>query len=132
MAMKELLIAEKDPDTRQRMAELFSSEGYSVTVADSLGKMIGSILQKVSQVILLGSKFDELPPFDLISILKKCNRKLSIILVSDELPLPLMRKVRSAGIFYHALKPARPEDAEEILQAVRCAFDRTMDSQAAH
>ncbi|ABB33132.1 response regulator receiver protein [Geobacter metallireducens RCH3] len=129
--MEELLIAEKDPATRQQMAEHFIKEGYSVTVTDSLPNTLSNILKKVTRVVLLGAKFDELPTFDLIDLMKKCNQKLAIILVSDELPLPLLRKVRSSGIFYHALKPSGPEDVEEICQAVRCAFGNGMKGHAA-
>ena len=35
----------------------------------------------------------------------------------------LSERTRSEGIFYHALKPAKPEDTDEIRQAVRCAFE---------
>ncbi len=129
--MQELLIAEKDPATRQQMAEHLIKEGYAVTVTDSIPNTLSTILKKVTRVILLGAKFDELPTLDLIDLLKKCNQKLAIILVADELPLPLLRKVRSSGIFYHALKPSGPEDVEEICQAVRCAFGSGMKGHAA-
>jgi hypothetical protein len=36
---------------------------------------------------------------------------------------PVIRKIRNEGIFYHTLKPAKPEDTEEIRQAVKCAFE---------
>ena len=35
----------------------------------------------------------------------------------------MIRKIRAEGIFYHALKPAKPEDTDEIRQAVKCAFE---------
>ena len=60
---------------------------------------------------------------DLIPILKRCNRDLTIILITNEVNLPLMRKLRREGIFYHALKPVEAEDREEFVQAVRCAFN---------
>jgi hypothetical protein len=61
---------------------------------------------------------------ELIPILKQCNRNLAIILVASELPLSLLRRARSEGIFYHALKPGRPGDNEELRQVVRCAFEK--------
>ncbi len=60
----------------------------------------------------------------LIPLLKQCNRNLSIILVASELPLALIRKARSEGIFYHALKPTKQGDEEELRQAVKCAFEK--------
>ncbi len=74
--------------------------------------------------MLLSTRFDELLATELIPLLKKCNRNLTIILVASELPLALLRKARSEGIFYHALKPAQPGDEEELRQVVKCAFDK--------
>ena len=73
---------------------------------------------------MLSTRFDEILATELIPILKKCNRNLTIILVASELPLALIRKARSEGIFYHALKPDKPSDEEELRQAVRCAFEK--------
>jgi len=46
-----------------------------------------------------------------------------IILVADNTPLPLMRKVRQEGIFCHVLRPVEPEGEEEIRQVVKCAME---------
>ena len=117
-----LLIADKDLESRKQMADIFIEAGYNVMVTNSAANALDGILKKTAQVVLLGSEFDDLPAVDLIPLLKKCNRKLTIILVSDEVPLPQIRKARREGIFYHALKPSGAEDREEIRQAVQCAF----------
>jgi hypothetical protein len=72
---------------------------------------------------LLSSYFDELTADKLIPLLKKCNRHLNIILITESLSLPILRNLRREGIFYHSLKPAKPEDQEELRQAVHCAFE---------
>lgn len=105
------------------MADMFIDAGYNVTVTNSAANALHGILKNTAQVILLGSEFDELTASDLIPLLKKCNRDLTIILVTNEISLPLIRKARKEGIFYHALKPARREDGDEIRQAVKCAFE---------
>jgi len=117
-----LLIADKDAASRKRMAELLIEAGYDVIVTDSAANAIENVLKKTAQVMLLGTELDEFTPADLVPLLKQCNRKLMIILVADDAPLPLMRKVRKEGIFYHALRPAEPEDEEEIRQAVKSAM----------
>lgn len=118
-----LLIADENMDSRKQMADLFIEAGYNVIVTNSAANAIHGILKKAAQVVLLSGHFDELMATDLIPLLKKCNRNLTIILVSDDLSLSLIRKVRKEGIFYHALKPVKPEDREEIRQVVQCAFD---------
>jgi DNA-binding NtrC family response regulator len=121
--MSRLMIAEQDRSCRNMMAELLSEEGYSVTITDSAADALSGILKKSAQVVLLGSEFDDLAATELIPLLKQCNRNLTIILVSNGESPPAMRNIRDAGIFYHALKPANPEDAKEIRDVVKCAFE---------
>lgn len=118
-----LLIADQDVDCRKQMAEVFIEAGYNVIVTNSAANALDGILKKTAQVVLLGSEFDELTAADLIPLLKQCNRNLTIILVATDTSLPLIRKLRSEGIFYHALKPVTGDDKEEIRQAVKCAFE---------
>jgi DNA-binding NtrC family response regulator len=121
--MLELLIADKDAAARKQMANLLIAAGYDVTVTDSAAKAISGVLKKTARVILLGTELDEFTYAEIVPLLKQCNRKLMIILIADDAPLPLIRKVRKEGIFYHALRPAEPEDEEEIKQVVKCALD---------
>lgn len=117
--MQGILIADKDMNM---VAKMLGEDGYSVTITDSVSMMLQDMLKKVIKVVLLGSELDEIPAAELIPLLKKCNKKIEIILVSGESSLPQMRKVRSEGIFYHALKSNSPEDNEEIRQAVLSAM----------
>jgi FixJ family two-component response regulator len=118
-----LLIADKDVTTRKQMAKLLIEAGYDVTVTDSAANAINGVLKKTARVVLLGTELDELTSAEMVPLLKQCNRKLMIILIADDAPLPLIRKVRKEGIFYHALRPAEPEGEEEIRQVVKCAME---------
>lgn len=124
--MQGLLIVDEDLDCRRMMADIFIDAGYNVTATNSLANALYGILKKTAQVVLLGNRFDELTAADIVPLLKQCNRRLSIILVAAETSLPLIRKLRKEGIFYHALKPESLADSKEIHQAVECAF-RTME-----
>ena len=121
--MSILLIADKDIQARRQVMDLFGETEYQIVAPDSVDMVLGDVLKKEVRVILLGNEFDDMPAGDLIPILKRCNRNLTIILISNEQSLPLLRKLRREGIFYHALRPVEKEDREEILQAVRCAFE---------
>jgi DNA-binding NtrC family response regulator len=120
--MLRLLVADKNVNTRKLIASILIEAGYDVVVTDSAVKAIQNVLNRNAQVLLLGMELEELNSAELLPLLKQCNRKLAIILVTDEAPLPLMRKVRKEGIFYHALRPAESEGREEIRQVVKCAI----------
>jgi DNA-binding NtrC family response regulator len=123
MVMLGLLIAEEDIHSRKQMADLFIEAGYTVTVVNSAANVLYGILKKTALVVLLSNDFDEVTATDLIPLLKKCDRNLTIILIAEDLSLPIIRKLRKEGIFYHAMKPVHPEDQEELRQAVKCAFE---------
>lgn len=122
--MSRILIAEENPESRKVMAELCIEAGYNVTVTTTAAAVLQGILKKTAQVILLGSSFDELAATDLIPLFKKCCRNLTIILVSNEASLPVIRKMRNEGIFYHLLRPVLPEDREELKQVINCALQQ--------
>ncbi|GAB7026568.1 response regulator [Geotalea toluenoxydans] len=125
MNEREILIADRDNEFRNQIAEYFRQAGYQVETTDSAIHAFCSIVEKHIPVILLGDDFDgKLASADLIPLLKKCNRQLAIIVVSDEMPLSVARKIRQEGIFYHAFKPAAPADREELHQAVSCALKK--------
>lgn len=118
-----IIIADRDADFRKQVAEHFRKAGYRVETTDSAVHVLCSVLEKQTPVLLLGSDFDKkISSADLIRLLKKSNRHLSVIMVSDEMPLAQARQVRQEGIFYHALKPVNAADRDELGLAVECAF----------
>ncbi len=120
--MNGILIADENRESGKVMADLCIEAGYKVTVTTTAAGVLHGILKKTARVILLGSSFDELAAVELLPLLKKCCRNLTIILVSNEASLPVIRRLRNEGIYYHLLKPVLPEDCEELMQVVDCAF----------
>lgn len=128
--MRVLLVADKDPAFRDQMKKLFANDKCQIKMAGSVVEVLRDALKNTMQVLLMGMEFDNVMAADLIPLLKKCNKELAIILVSDEDSLSLLRKVRGEGIFYHALKPVTVEDKDELRMAVKCAFDKYAQSPA--
>jgi len=123
--MKEqgILVADKDTAFLREVADHFSDAGYHVETTNSAVRVISNILEKQTPVVLLGSDFDKkINLLELVRLLKKCNRHLAVILVSDEASLPIVKRIRQEGIFYYALRPVAPEDTDEIKKAVECAL----------
>ena len=128
-----IIIADSDAEYCNEVADHFRKAGYRVETTDSAVHVLCSILEKQTPVLLLGSNFDKkICSADLIHLLKKCNRNLHVIMVSEDMPLAQVRKVREEGIFYHALKPAAAGDTEELGLAVKCAFEQNRASGKVH
>jgi len=125
MGERKVIIADGDTRYRNQVTDFFKKDGYRVETADSVEQILANVQEGQSQVLLLGSAFStKISASDLIRLLKKCSRHLHIIMVSDGMTLAQSRQVRQEGVFYLALKPAAPNDTEEIGEAVACAFDR--------
>ncbi len=122
--MNGLLIANKNEESREQLASLFDKNEYQITKADSVANALEGIINKEIQVVVIDGSYDEQNIVKLIPLLKKCNRNISIILASDEMPIDLERRIRKEGIFYHALKTAGEDNYEEIRQAVNYAFKK--------
>jgi len=126
--MNGLLIANKNEAARENLANLFSADEYQITKADSVANALEGIINKEIQVVVIDGNYDEQNVVKLIPLLKKCNRNISIIMVSDEMPIDLVRRIRKEGIFYHALRTAGEDNYEEIYQAVCYAFKKYQEN----
>jgi len=130
---REILVADSDNKAREQLAESFREAGYRVETTDSTVHVFCTVLEKQIPVVLLGSGCDRkiaLP--ELVPLLKKCNRRVTIILVSDEESLPTAHALKQEGIFYHALRPSSRDDTDEILTAVQCAFNRPVPERTTY
>lgn len=120
--MFQILLADGNSEYRAGLARLLEKDGYYIRVADSIQGTLDVLRRKQAQVVVIGPELEGLQAADLIPLLKAANRKAAIVLVADD-PTPLLaRRIRQAGIFYHALRPASPQDATDIVQAVQCAY----------
>jgi len=117
--MQGLLIANKNQAERDQLTAVFNEDGYQITATATVADGLEKILDRQVQVIVLAGEYDEHHIAKLVPLLKKCNRHLSIILMTEEIPLELLRRIRKEGIFYHAVGDV---GQEEIREAVSCAF----------
>lgn len=118
-----ILVADKDTAFLREVTDHFTSAGYHVETTNSAVHVISNILNKQTPVVLLGSDFDKkINLLELVRFLKKCNRHLAVILVSDKASLPIVTRIREEGIFYYALRPVTPFDVDDIKQAAEWAL----------
>ena len=109
MNARKILIADKDPGARQKLADFFLESNYQVETTGSAAYVVARIIQKQQPIVLLGSRFEEkISAADVISLLRGCNKELRIILVSDENSPEMLRKVREEGIFLSCVDTSEP------------------------
>jgi hypothetical protein len=126
-----IIIADKDGDYRNSLAGHLRQQGYQVETSGSLARLVQSLLEKRSAVLLLSGDLEpRIAPADLVQLVKKCHRQLPVILISDELPLPALRQIRAEGVFYHALRPTG-DDLEEVSLAVAAACTSCLSAASA-
>jgi two-component system response regulator AtoC len=121
MQHKKILIAYQDDLWVRSLTTYFHGQGYRVETAKALSEMIRKIQNSHFEVLLLDDEIEGLKACDIISLLKKVNSRIQVIMISSEESLGPVRRLRGAGIFYQAMKPV---DMEEIRSAVQCAFEK--------
>lgn len=122
--MKTVLIADREATLREELNGIVTEAGYKAVTADSMAEAMKAVLKRQIRVVVLGSGLDSLSLPQVVPVLKKCCPSLIVILVSDEASLSRIRRFRREGIFYHALRPMDSAGREELLEAVRCAFEK--------
>lgn len=112
MEEKGILVADKDTRFLRQVADYFEDSGYKVEITDSTVHIMCNVLKKRTPVLLLGSDFDKrIDLVQMIHLLKKCNRHLAVILVSDEALLPQVRRNRYGRVFHQAVRPVTESDS---------------------
>jgi DNA-binding NtrC family response regulator len=86
-----------------------------------LSEMIRKVRKGNIHVVLLDDEIEGVKACDLVPLFKKIDGQIQVIVISSEVSLGLVKRLRGAGIFYQAMKPV---DLEEIKSAVECAFEK--------
>ena len=121
MDSKTILIAYQDDVGIRSLTTFFHSMGYRVEVVSLVSQMIRRVLNGTIHVLLLEDEVEGLKAWELVPLLKWINRRIQVIVISSEESLGAVRRLRGAGIFYQAMKPA---DLGELKSAVESALEK--------
>ena len=121
MKSKRVLIAYQDDQWVQSFSRFFHGTGCRVERAKGLSDLVRSVRSGAVDVVLLNDEMEGIKAYELVPLIKKINGSVQVIVISSEESLGSVRRLRGAGIFYHAMKPV---DVEEIRSAVECAFEK--------
>ena len=118
---KTILIAYQDDYWTRSVSSFFHGVGYKVETARLMSEMIRRVRRGNIHVILIDDEIEGIKACDVVSLLKNINPKIQIIVISSEVSIGLVKRLRGAGIFYQAMKPI---DLGEVKAAVECAFGK--------
>ena len=121
MKSKTVLIAYQDDLWARSLSTFFHGIGYRVETAKMVSEMIRKARKGNIHVVLLDDEIEGVKACDLVPLFKKIDDKIQVIVISSEVSLGLVKRLRGARIFYQAMKPV---DLEEIKSAVECAFEK--------
>ncbi|HXX33378.1 MAG TPA: response regulator [Thermodesulfobacteriota bacterium] len=121
MKSKTILIAYQDDLWARSLSTFLHGIGYRVETAKMVSEMIRKVRKQSIHVVLLDDEMEGVKACDLVPLFKKIDDKIQVIVVSSDLSLGLVKRLRGAGIFYQAMKPV---DLEEVKSAVECAFEK--------
>ena len=114
-------MAYQDDLWAKSLSTFFHGIGYKLEMAKMVSEMIRKVRKGNIHVVLLDDEIEGLKACDLVPLFKKMDDKIQVIVISSEVSLGLVKRLRGAGIFYQAMKPV---DLEEIKSAVECAFEK--------
>lgn len=121
MKSKTILIAHQDDLWGKSLSTFLHSIGYKIEMAKMVSETIRKVRKGNIHVVLLDDEIEGVKAYDLVPLFKKIDVQIQIIVISSEVSLGLVKRLRGAGIFYQAMKPV---DLEEIKSAVECAFEK--------
>jgi len=121
MKSKSILIAYEDDLWSRSLVAFFHSLGYRVMTTQMMSEMIRRIRKENINVVLIDDEIDGVKACEVVSLLKKIDPKIQIVIISSDSSIGSVKRLRGAGIFYQAMKPV---DLEEIKAAVECAFEK--------
>lgn len=125
MSRPKILIVEKDEAMRMDLVCTATRSGYQVQTTLSVVRLLDGLLRRAFSVVLVGDSLEGIIQIaSLVSLMKASHPQVVIILISDDISLQQMRKIREEGIFYHALKPVDSADWQELTMAMVCAYRR--------
>lgn len=121
MRSKTILIAYQDHLWAKSLSIFFHGMGYRVEATLGIGEMIRRIRKGNVHIMLIDDEIEGVGACEVIPLLKHINPKIQIIVISSEVSIGFVKRLRGAGIFYQAMKPI---DLVEIRSAVECAFGK--------
>ena len=113
-----ILVCDDDPRMRDTIVEAMAAERMDVDSADRAVDAIQRIMRTSYRALILDLKLPGLGGLDAISVVKRFDALLPIIVMTGHASYEVEQAARAAGIFYYLVKPF---NLDELVAAVRAA-----------
>jgi NADH-quinone oxidoreductase subunit E len=105
-----VLIASGDEPLGEYLYHQLIDIGGTISRAASVSELLGKVRGREVDVLLLDSRVEGIPSYDLIPLIKRINPRFPIIALSEDSSLETSKRVRLEGIFFLAMKPIDPAE----------------------
>lgn len=113
-----ILVCDDDARIRDTIVETLASEAFDVDTADRAVDAIQRVMRTSYRALILDLKLPGLGGLDAISVVKRFDGSLPIIVMTGHASYEIEQAARAAGIFYYLVKPF---SLDELVAAVRAA-----------
>jgi DNA-binding response OmpR family regulator len=113
-----ILVCDDDSRMRDTIVEALATEAFDVDTADRAVDAIQRIIRTTYRALILDLKLPGLGGLDAISVVKRFDQSLPIIVMTGHASYETEQAARAAGIFYYLVKPF---NVDELVAAVRAA-----------
>lgn len=110
-----MLIVDNDSEFKKSLITELTKDGYEVETAQRLGDVLEKVL--ASQASLIITNLQALPNYEAISMIKKINKNIPIITITDDDSIETERKVRQEAVFFYFVKPFTIEDMKTVINS---------------
>ncbi len=117
-AKDRVLVCDDDPRIRESIVEALASESIVAETAERAVDAIQKIMRTSYRALILDLKLPGLGGLDAISIIKRLDETLPIIVMTGYGSYETEQAARTAGIFYYLVKPF---SLDELTEAVKAA-----------
>jgi DNA-binding response OmpR family regulator len=115
-----ILLCDDDRPVRDSLAEALAAEAFEVDTAERAVDAIQKVMRTSYGALLLDLKLPGLGGLDAISVIKRFDARLPIIVMTGHASYETEQAARAAGIFYYLVKPfSLPEMTDAVKAAVR-------------
>lgn len=124
-----ILIADDDKYIRELLQKELDLSEYEVNIVNNGDKLINLLQTKKASLVITDIYMDDTDGFEVITIVKRLNPDIPIIVITADNDIELERKVRNKDIFAYFIKPI---EIKIFNETVKAAVDGFIKSETAN